>query len=34
MNFKINMKDINKILIKTHLKCKYSKNMMFKNDMF
>ena len=33
MNLLINMKDINKILAKTHFKCKY-KNKMWKKNIF
>jgi hypothetical protein len=34
MNIKLNMKDINKILAKTHFKCKYLKKMMQKKHIF
>ena len=34
MNLLLNMKDINKILAKTHFKCKYKKKNVKKNPIF
>jgi hypothetical protein len=34
MNLMLNMKDINKILAKTHFKCKYKKKIVKKPHIF
>jgi hypothetical protein len=34
INYKLNMKDINKILATTHFKCKYKKKMIRRNNTF